>query len=326
MGVSSIEKGGSSSEKGNEQRNSGDDRITRLDKTLGILIIAASVAGVIVTGATFSVRARPTNALGPPTLIMKPAVLLEAPQEQLDWIRIKIAANPIAATHILPRLPTDVAALENQAGDPSADAIMRAASWLCYEDPLNERDQLLRRFTMAAIYYSAGGESWSNNTNWLSEKPLCTRQDHPTEGVDTHGWWGISCCGGRYENSLQSCKDGADWQDVAGISLSENNLSGDVTLAYVLLPQLFSLDLSHNQLTGTIPGVAFGGMPNLKFLYLQHNRLTGGVPGEIARAPKLGTYAFARGHVCSCPIIHLFWGTILNWFSHTTHLSSCFTN
>ena len=216
-------------------------------------------------------------------------VLLETPQEQLDWIRSEIAANPIAAEEILPRLPSDANVLDGQASDPSVDAVVRAASWLCHDDPLKDRDQLLRRFTMAAIYYSSGGESWKNQTNWLSEKPLCTRQGHPTGGVSPDGWWGISCCGGYYESISQSCSDKNDWQRIVEISLSENNLSGIITKAYVLLPELASLDLSNNQLTGAIPGAALGSMANLTYLYLQHNQLTGEVPGEIGNASKIGT-------------------------------------
>ncbi len=76
------------------------------------------------------------------------------------------------------------------------------------------------------FYYSTGGESWTNNTNWLT-------------GSSLDGWYGISLdtVSGR----------------VSGIELENNNLSGELPDELILLDSLKRFNVSYNELNGNIP-------------------------------------------------------------------------
>ncbi|KAJ1263719.1 hypothetical protein BS78_09G207700 [Paspalum vaginatum] len=76
-------------------------------------------------------------------------------------------------------------------------------------------------------------------------------------------------------------------QKLENLFLYDNNLSGDLGINGTIgAAGLVKVDLSMNQLTGTIPE-SFGTLTNLSFLNLFQNRLTGEVPGSIASLPSL---------------------------------------
>jgi kinase len=69
--------------------------------------------------------------------------------------------------------------------------------------------------------------------------------------------------------------------------LYTNLLSGEITInGPIGAASLIEVDLSMNQLIGTIPE-SFGSLLQLKLLNLQQNNLTGGIPPSIARLPSL---------------------------------------
>lgn len=104
---------------------------------------------------------------------------------------------------------------------------------------------------LVALYDSTGGPGWINQDNWLSGQPVST-------------WWGVSVDTGR----------------VTGISLIQNNLSGQIPAAIGDLNGLTSLFLHNNQLTGSIPP-AIGDLTALKDLSLANNQFTGGIPDTL---------------------------------------------
>lgn len=59
------------------------------------------------------------------------------------------------------------------------------------------------------------------------------------------------------------------------LDLSNNNVVGTIPIQISLLSDLRSLILTGNKLTGTIPSVRLGNMRNLSLLYLNENQLTG---------------------------------------------------
>ena len=91
------------------------------------------------------------------------------------------------------------------------------------------------RGVLVAIYNATGGANWTNNTNWLSDRPIGE-------------WYGVT----------------VDYQGhVNGLSLRENQLTGTIPTELVSLSNLTELSLGRNQLTGTIP-TELGSLSNLQ--------------------------------------------------------------
>ena len=64
------------------------------------------------------------------------------------------------------------------------------------------------------------------------------------------------------------------------LTLSHNQLSGEIPTDIGNLTNLNSLSLGYNQLTGEIPP-EIGNLTNLEYLYLGNNQLSGEIPEEI---------------------------------------------
>ena len=109
-----------------------------------------------------------------------------------------------------------------------------------------------RRIVLAALYNATGGSGWANSDNWLSDMPL---------GV----WYGVITAAG---------------DQVIGLALGYNELSGEIPPELGSLTNLVKLDLSRNELTGAIPP-ELGRLTNLKELNFGGNQLTGEIPAEL---------------------------------------------
>ena len=73
---------------------------------------------------------------------------------------------------------------------------------------------------------------------------------------------------------------------VSGLSLTENQLSGEIPAGLGSLPNLQWLRLNENELTGEIPG-ELGSLTNLEILNLSWNRLVGEIPTELGKLSNL---------------------------------------
>ena len=120
---------------------------------------------------------------------------------------------------------------------------------------VNEQDSL----TLVALYNSTDGDNWTNNKNWLSDKPLSQ-------------WYGIYL---NFDNTR------VNW-----IFLDENNLNGTIPTDIQNLTELTVLDLSVNNLTGEIPK-EIGDLSNIIELYLHRNKLNGTIPQELGKLGNL---------------------------------------
>ena len=138
------------------------------------------------------------------------------------------------------------------------------------------------RATLTALYNSAGGASWTDKTNWGS----------PTEPLNT--WFGVKVDGNG---------------NVTELALPDNNLSGPLPAELGSLTSLTTLDLSDNQLSGTIPDLSsltqlqtlnlgdnqlsgtipdwLSSLTGLRDLSLRDNRLTGAIPEELGNLNQL---------------------------------------
>ncbi len=107
--------------------------------------------------------------------------------------------------------------------------------------------EILRDF-----YDGADGANWTDNANWLSNRPL-------------EEWHGITVN-----------EDG----QVTELVLDGNNLAGDLPPEIGKLESLTRLALNRNGLTGAVP-LELGSLPNLSILGLARNSLSGPLPAEL---------------------------------------------
>ena len=105
------------------------------------------------------------------------------------------------------------------------------------------------RVALEALYNTTGGPNWTNNTNWLRDKPLSE-------------WHGVTV-------DSNGC--------VMELDLPTNELTGAIPPALGNLTSLQGLELSGNHLTGSIPS-ELGNLANLRRLNLSSNQLTGTIP------------------------------------------------
>jgi Leucine-rich repeat (LRR) protein len=141
------------------------------------------------------------------------------------------------------------------------------AAQLSFKDP-----QLPARFALASLYYAtcsaepqhASTErqvmdvAWTRADGWLSQGSVCT-------------WYGVDCASEDKE------KD----QKVVHLNVTHNGLEGTIPLELESLTDLILLDLSNNQLSGSIPSRIAASLTRLKYLLLHNNVLSGKIPGEL---------------------------------------------
>ena len=113
------------------------------------------------------------------------------------------------------------------------------------------------RETLGELYNATGGASWTNNTNWLSDRPI-------------REWYGVS-----------NDPDGR----VSELLLSGNELTGEIPTELGNLSNLAWLYLSGNQLTGCVPA-GLGDVPNNDFDQL-------GMPFCELESPGVPSVSFA---------------------------------
>jgi len=233
-------------------------------------VVSVAVAIIVIVVVTVSVlvvrnRDRGDDQTAAPT--PAPTRSVPEPRAQLDLLRQELGDNEFTADY-LNDIPADVAGLEGKYDDPSLEPVVRAASWLIDADDNNRDTNLVRRFALASVYYANGGQNWTNSSNWLS-----TTESHCT-------WYGVTCCGGFLDLVAPSC-DGPDPGEVVYLSLSDNNLTGNITNVFALLTSLQALDLGFNSLTGQLPGPMLGSLPNLMSISVQHNQMSGTIPSSL---------------------------------------------
>ena len=117
---------------------------------------------------------------------------------------------------------------------------------------------------------ATNGANWTNNTNWLSDKPL-------------NEWHGVT----TNEN-----------ERVTHLELAENRLSGARPSSLGNLTNLQWLNLSANALSGALPS-ELGNLTNLRLLNLSANDLSGSLPSSLGSLTNLQTLDLRNTQLCA---------------------------
>ena len=138
------------------------------------------------------------------------------------------------------------------------------------------------RDVLIALYQSANGGYWYNNSNWLSDTPLNT-------------WYGVTTDDSGRVTKLELGHNGLSGTipselgtlgHLKRLLLHGNALRGEIPPELGKLVNLTSLSVSDNQLHGTIPR-GLGNLTNLAGLYLDSNQLHGTIPPEMGNLTNL---------------------------------------
>jgi hypothetical protein len=190
-----------------------------------------------------------------------------------------------------------------------------AYEWLAGNANLDSysEERLIQRYSLATLFYSAGGASWSENGLWLSDEDECdwySRAPDPCGPGDS--FWRLELFFNNAEgtippeiallsNRLVSIDiSGGPLRVLTGglpseyglltrlseLRLSNNNLVGNIPSQYGGLVSLKQIDLSNNNLSGTL-SPEIGEWTSLTSLNLAGNRLEGSLPSEISRWSKV---------------------------------------
>lgn len=258
------------------------DEFCGVPRRQAYLLIALTVLIVAVVAATVGVFVsnngsdESSNVPIRTDFELEPDVIVQTSQQKLNLIRKTFEAYPILRSH-MEQLPSESATLTKEVlDDETADPFLRAASWMILENGLNYEQAIVPRFALVAFYFAQGGPNWTTRTSWLSPD------------INHCEWYGVRCCTGIHREMVFSCKSFSEYS-VVEIDMEENNMTGKINNALVLLQSLNALVLRRNSLTGVIPADTVAAMPSLRILSLQRNRLSGPIPDNLRDNGALDT-------------------------------------
>ena len=152
------------------------------------------------------------------------------------------------------------------------------------------------REALVALYNATDGANWTENSNWLSDKPL-------------DDWHGIYTDGdGRVrliylaENNLNGTipSELGSMDRVTAMSLGENRLSGELPPELGNMSSLKYLHIYETDISGAVPP-EFGNLSNLLSLVIFTNELTGALPSELTNLKKLYSLHFSENDGLCAP-------------------------
>lgn len=141
-----------------------------------------------------------------------------------------------------------------------------------------------QRAYLEKLYKATNGDQWTNNTNWLSDRPLSE-------------WYGVEMSGDsegseiivlnlRNNNLRGQLPEGLSILVSAKfIKLQDNALEGSLPDELALLNEVYSISLFNNNFTGNIPAVLGKKARKDGVLDIRGNRLSGVVPAIFIENP-----------------------------------------
>lgn len=137
----------------------------------------------------------------------------------------------------------------------------KAMSFLANDDPLqldpsNEEDhmRIRQRYGLLVMYFS--DNELNDTSNWLTENEC--------------DWFGVVC----EEISQTNGRKLQQYEEVVYFTWPGQNYEGTIAPDVAILTSLILLDISNNQIFGSIPP-SFADLSNLEGLYLRNNTLSG---------------------------------------------------
>ena len=127
------------------------------------------------------------------------------------------------------------------------------------------------RAALVALYEAMDGPNWTDNENWLTDRPLGE-------------WYGVDTDASGQVVSI----DLKERWDYEARRWMPHGLAGPIPAELGNLPSLETLDLRGNDLSGPIPA-ELGNLASLVVLTLGRNALTGAIPAELGNLVHLGT-------------------------------------
>lgn len=141
-------------------------------------------------------------------------------------------------------------------------------------------DILLQHYVLALLYFGLDGPNWRHQERWLwNSTSVCEwyTSHHPSYNTYQGGSSGIS------SNSPYTHLCSGDGMLLQVLDLSSNNLRGTIPTELGLLSNhLKQIKLHRNMLSGTIP-TELSQLTSLLFLGLDENELVGEVPTNLAQ-------------------------------------------
>lgn len=233
------------------------------------MVIALVLVGSVVIGVCIGLFLLSGNNADNSTPV--PTAVNDTKPEINDPHRLKIPPENRAAYDIICPLLTECAVLIDSLS-PSG----KAFNWLVQNKTANpdldslQNETIVQRYALAAVYYSAGGESWVDSTNWLSSADVCD-------------WFSSA-------ESGSGC--GVEGQTVfTTLQLDINNVKGEIPFELSLLEELSKISIQNpvgtdQYLKGTFPS-NIGTLTSLTSLVLSGNQFSSGIPLEIGLCTSL---------------------------------------
>ncbi|KAL5227886.1 hypothetical protein ABZP36_016151 [Zizania latifolia] len=147
------------------------------------------------------------------------------------------------------------------------------------KQPTSQLPPLINAFEVYSLVQMDNFTTDSNDVN-------CTKGIKKYYNV-RRNWNGDPCSPIEYSWEGLTCNygDGRQNPRVTRLNLSSSGLRGGLAISFMKMASLENLDLSHNNLTGTIPDYQLN---SLRMLDLSNNQLNGPIPGSILQRFKAG--------------------------------------